>query len=97
MSFGDISSQTVSLLRICNSNRFPARITSKDHGDRLLNPLFCPYRIGRDSVVYGMTGLTYDTPNGPLSLDPLANHTTLRMFLAEGGDDFRVVRQAGNT
>ena len=48
--------------------------------------------ISRESVVSGMTGLTYDTPNGPLSLDPTTNHTTLRMFLTEvGGNDLRLV------
>ena len=39
-----------------------------------------------------MTGLTDDAPKDPLSLDPSTNHTTLRMFLAEVGDGFRIVR-----
>jgi len=44
-----------------------------------------------------MIGATYDTPNGPLSIGPSTNHTTLLIFLTEVGDDFRGVRQAGNT
>lgn len=44
-----------------------------------------------------MTGLTYDTPSGPPVAEPWTNHTTLRIFLTEVGDDFRSVRQAGNT
>lgn len=64
---------------------------------QFIKSLFCPYRVARDAVVTGITGITYDIPNGSLSLELSINHLTLRMFLTEGGDDFRVVRQAGNT
>ena len=50
--------------------------------------------VTREAAISGMSGLEYNTPNGPLNLDPTTRHTTLRMHLTKvDKDGLRLVQE----